>query len=349
MLVPAPANISPGQRFRFEHYLKLKDANDKLFVVRSFFSNSSWKHLHLNNHLIEKFLGVVQGFIKRFLILFTLHKYDLVYIYREVTPIGPPIFEWLIAKVFRKKIIYDFDDAIWVSTFSTANPLARYIKCSWKVRYICKWSYIVSVGNHFLADYARLYCKDVKIIPTVVNTVTKHNQLKNQSLSPLTIGWTGTFTNFVYLNIIIPSIKKLQEKYNFIFLVIADKDPLYTEMEYVYKRWDVNTEIEDLLKIHIGVMPLTNTQLEMGKCAFKAIQYMSLGIPAVVSDVGANKDVVTNGVNGYRVTNEKEWYDKLEFLVKNAQIRASLGKKAREFIISNYSVESSKKDFFDLF
>ena len=349
LLVPAPANISPGQRFRFEHYLGLKDATEKEFVIKSFFSNYSWSLLHVNNHLIEKSLGVLSGFIKRFLILFTLYKYDFVYIYREAAPVGPPIFEWLIGKVFHKKIIYDFDDAIWVSAFSTANPFAGYIKCNWKVSYICKWSHIISVGNQFLAGYAKQFCKDVRIIPTVVNTVTKHNQLKNQDVLPLTIGWTGTFTNFAYLDIIIPSIKKLHENYNFIFLIIANKDPLYKEIQYIYKPWDVNTEIEDLLNMHIGVMPLGNTELELGKCAFKAIQYMSLGIPAVVSKIGANKDVVTDGANGYLADSDNEWYDKLEFLLKNAQVRTNMGKKAREFIILNYSVESTKKDFFNLF
>ncbi|MEP7106632.1 MAG: glycosyltransferase family 4 protein [Ferruginibacter sp.] len=349
LLVPAPEDALPSQRFRFEQYVNLAGIGDLEFVHSAFYTTKSWSFLYRKNHLFEKLYGVTQGLIKRFLVLFSLYKYQFIYIHREVASIGPPVFEWLIAIVFRKKIIYDFDDAIWVRASSEANPLAAKIKCAWKVKYISKWSHIITVGNYFLADFAKQYCRDVRIIPSVVNTSSKHNQLKKQDSLPLTIGWTGTFTNLVQLETIIPVIKKLQENYDFTFFIVANKDPMYQQIKYVYKPWDVNTEIKDLLKMHIGVMPLGNTVLELGKCAFKAIQYMSLGIPAVVSAVGANKDVVTDGVNGYWASNEEEWFNKLELLLRNTELRSELGKNARARIISNYSVESTKKDFFDLF
>ena len=332
-----------------ELYLGLKEAQRHRFVMKPFFTKKTWSVLHLNNHVSNKTIGIITGFLKRFLFLFTAYQYDYIYIYREAAVIGPPVFEWLLAKLLRKKIIFDFDDSIWVSTASEANPKAAIIKCTWKIKYICRWSHIVSVGNHFLANYASQYCKDVRVLPTVVDTQATHNQLKEQSKLPLTIGWTGTFTNFVQLDIIIPAIKKLSLGHDFTFLIIADKDPLYKEINYVYKKWNLNTEIEDLLLINIGVMPLHNTVLEMGKCAFKAIQYMSLGIPPVLSEVGANKDLVTDGVDGYFASTEQEWCDKLAFLLKSTDLRVTMGQKARSRIIDQYSVESAKNGFFSLF
>ena len=81
----------------------------------------------------------------------------------------------------------------------------------------------------------------------------------------------------------------MKKKHSFRFLIIADKDPKLEGIAYDFKKWDIQTEIDDLIQIHIGIMPLKNTEIEQGKCAFKAIQYMSLGIPPVVSPVGANK------------------------------------------------------------
>ena len=144
-------------------------------------------------------------------------------------------------------------------------------------------------------------------------------------------------------------LARLKEKYAFTFLVIADKDPKFIDVDYIYKKWDVQSEIDELLQMHIGLMPLENSEIELGKCAFKAIQYMSLGIPAVVSNIGANKDVVTDGVNGYWASNEQEWYNKLSYLLEHSEKRVELGKNARAGIISNYSVESTKNDFFGLF
>ena len=349
LLAPAPANISPSQRFRFEHYLTLEQNNDLNFVYESFLDKQSWGVLHLHDHHLLKTVGIMKGFARRIGLLFTLHQYDWVYIHREAAPVGPPIFEWLIAKVWRKKIIFDFDDAIWVSAASVANPGVAFLKCTWKVRHICKLSSIVTVGNDFLGDYARQYCKDVRLIPTVVDTDTQHNQLKNQDDQPLAIGWTGTFTNFYNLLKITPVLARLKEKYAFTFLVIADKDPGFTDVKYIFRKWQVDTEIEDLMQFHIGLMPLENSEVELGKCAFKAIQYMSLGVPPVVSPVGANSVVVQNGINGMWADGADEWYLALEALINNTDLRTQIGKAARDRIVNHYSVKATTERFFKLF
>jgi len=349
LLVPAPNNISPSQRFRFEHYITLDNQQGLKFTEKSFYNSVSWGLLHKNNHLVQKAFGIFKGFVKRFFTLFTLFKYDFVFIHREVAPIGPPVFEWLIAKVFRKKIVYDFDDAIWISVASEANPGVAKLKCTWKVKNICSYSHIVSVGNDFLGDYARQYCKDVRIIPTVVNTATRHNRLKKQDEKPLTIGWTGTFTTLSYLEKIKNPLIRLREKYTFDFLVIANKDPQLTGLDYTYKHWDVNSEIDDLLKMNIGLMPLSHSETELGKCAFKAIQYMSLGIPSVVSPVGANCVVVENNITGFWADTDEEWYAHLEQLLNDELLRQEMGARSRARIVQKYSVEATAEMFFNLF
>ena len=348
-LTPAPRNISPSQRFRFEQYIGLEGFKLNTFTIRSFYSDWAWSVLHKNGYAFRKTMGILGGFFRRFLTLFTLSAYDFIYIHREAAPIGPPIFEWLISKVFRKKIIYDFDDAIWVKIASDANPNVANLKCSWKVAKICSYSKTVSVGNDFLAQYAEKYCKDVRIIPTVVNTESYHNKLRDQTNGELVIGWTGTFTNLYNLQLITKVIQKLQSKHNFKFLIIADRDPKLKDLNYTYHKWNLKTEIQDLLQMHIGIMPLINSEVEKGKCGFKAIQYMSLGIPAVVSPVGANRNVVEDGVTGYWAEKDEEWEERLERLIKDEKLRIELGKNGREKIIKAYAVNVQKTNFFHLF
>jgi glycosyltransferase involved in cell wall biosynthesis len=348
-LVPAPHDISPGQRFRFEHYLDLRPNDKYKFTIKPFYSKKTWSIIHKTGHTFQKIFGILGGFAKRFFTLFTVFKYDYVYIYREASVIGPPVFEWIIAKLFRKKIIYDFDDAIWVSIASESNPGAAFIKCTWKVANICRMSHIVTVGNSFLGDYAKQYCKDVRLIPTVVNTDSKHNREKNQADEPVCIGWTGTYTNFYNLLKINPVITKLKKKYNFIYFIIADKDPKFPGIDYVYKKWNLQSEIADLLQIHIGLMPLENSDIELGKCAFKAIQYMSLGIPAVVSPVGANLDVVQDEINGFWADSADDWSVILEKLLVNTSLRRQIGMAARSRVENYYSVKATSRLFFDLF
>lgn len=348
-LAPYPASITPSQRFRFEHYLPDLKKNNINYTYKTFIEVDDYKTMFQPGGTLKKGFIILKGFLKRFATLFTLKKYNYIFIHREAALLGPPVFEWIIAKVLRKKIIYDFDDAIWIPLSSDANPIAAKIKCNWKIAKICKWSFIVTVGNEFLANYARPFCNDVRIIPTVVDTEHTHNKNKNQEESPLVIGWTGTFTNFIHLPLATTAIKKLQEKYAFEFLIIADKNPELKNINYTYIPWHKETEIADLLKMHIGIMPLINTDVQLGKCAFKAIQYMSLGIPSVVTPLGANCVVVDNNVNGYWANTDEEWYEALEKLILNTDSRKEMGKLAQQKILNQYSVASTKTQFLNLF
>jgi glycosyltransferase involved in cell wall biosynthesis len=101
--------------------------------------------------------------------------------------------------------------------------------------------------------------------------------------------------------------------------------------------------------MHIGLMPLYDDELTRGKCGFKAIQYMSLGIPAVVSAVGVNTEIVEDGVNGYICYSEEDWVTKLSYLISNREKRTEMGINARIKIINQYSVKATRDKFLELF
>lgn len=281
--------------------------------------------------------------------MFRIRKYHYVYIHREAAPIGPPVFEWIIARVYRKKIIYDFDDAIWVPAASTVNKMALHFKYFSKVASICKMAYTVTVGNKYLADFAAQYCKNVVVIPTVVDTGKVHDQLQVHQVANPAVGWTGTLTTLKYLEIVLPVLQRLQEKIDFTFIVISNSDPELPLKNYRFIKWNGASETSDLLTIHIGLMPLYDGDLEKGKCGFKAIQYMALGIPALVSPVGVNADIVDEGMNGFICKTEQDWEDKISLLLQDDSLRSLLGKAAKEKIEEKYSVKATAQSFLRLF
>lgn len=348
-LAPYPAYESPSQRYRFEHYLPSLEGHGIGYSYHPFLNKAGWNIFFSKGKYFRKIAAVSGGFIRRWMLMFKVGGFDFVYIHREAAPLGPPIFEWIIARLFKKRIIYDYDDAIWIPVASEHNKIARYIKWFSKVAAICRMSYKVSAGNEYLADYARKYCKKVKVIPTVVDTDKVHNRLQDQTVTDPTIGWTGTFSTLKYLNIVVPAIQRLQEKYSFSFIVIANKDPELPLKRYRFIKWEKETEAEDLLNIHIGVMPLHDGEIEKGKCGFKAIQYMALGIPAVVSPVGVNKDIVSDGIDGFVCNSVEEWEEKLMSLLKDPMMRQQFGAAARKKIEERYSVKATTGMFLDLF
>ncbi len=139
-----------------------------------FWNDATWAILYKPGHVLQKIGGTLNGMWNRTTMLFSLRSYDFIFIHREALPIGPPIFEWVIAKVFGEKIIYDFDDAIWLPDMNQKSKLFSFIKSPDKVRVIAKWSYRVSCGNKYLSEFARNYNSNVVLNPTTIDTDNLH-------------------------------------------------------------------------------------------------------------------------------------------------------------------------------
>ena len=332
-LAPNPEGIGASQRFRFEHYLPYLSNLNIRYQYRTFINKNDYPYIYKRGLILKKILIILKGLVNRFFLLFTIPNYDFIYIHREAAPIGPPIFEWVTSKFFNKKIIYDFDDSIWIRQASEVNPFAAPLKCSWKVTKIISWSWKVSVGNQFLKNFALAFNQNVCIIPTVVDTENVHTfQKQRVKKNRKIVGWTGTFSNFNNFSLVLPAIKRIQNEFNIQFFIIADKDPKLIELEYHYIPWNKKTEINDLRKLDIGIMPLLDGEVQRGKCGFKAIQYMAIGIPPVISPVGVNTEIVKDGENGFLAQSSDDWYIKIKILLENNEIYNSISLKARKTI-----------------
>lgn len=349
-LLPYPLHRAPSQRFRVENLLFLLDDAQISYDLAPFMSEGIWEILYKKGSLIQKALGITKSYLKRwFIVLFTAHQYSVIFIHREAAPLGPPIVEWYLKKVLGKKIIYDFDDAIWIPNTSAQNKIASLVKAFWKVKYICRWSYKISAGNDYLCSFARQSGAETIVkIPTVVNTDTRYNQLKQHQNKKLVVGWTGSHSTLKFIDELIPVLQLLQEEIHFTFLVIADKKPELDLKYWEFCPWNEKSEIEDLLKIDIGVMPLKNDAWSEGKCGFKLIQYLSLGIPAVANSVGVNKQIVEDGINGFLADDAPQWEKSLRTLLISEELRSSMGKQGRSKMVSEYSIASLKNNFIGL-
>ena len=258
-LIPYPMGQAPSQRFRFEQYLDfLRDEGHQL-QMRPFLNENTWKNLYAHGNALSKAWGIIAGYFKRTNDMITASKADIIFIHREATPLGPPIFEWFVSKVLRKRIIYDFDDAIWLPNTSKQNRLVANLKWHGKVASICKWSWKVSCGNDYLADYANQYASSVHTNPTTIDT-DYHRASTKSSSSKITIGWTGTHSTAKYLDKVVPVLQQLEKDHAFRFLMISNEKPDFALESLEYRPWSKASEIEDLQEIDIGIMPLPDTE-----------------------------------------------------------------------------------------
>ncbi len=348
-VLPYPPNQAPSQRFRVEAYFPLLKQNNIKFHCQYFLDQEAWRALYKQGSVFKKSMAVFKGVLKRKFLLLKIHRYDYIFIHREAASVGPPFFEWFVSKVFRKKIIFDFDDAIWIPNVSENNRMARYIKSFWKIRYICKWAHKISAGNQYLLNWVSQYNKNLVLNPTCVDMHDKYVPVKTQSDRPLVIGWTGSHSTMKYLDIILPVLKRLEKKHDFVFMVISNENPKIDLQSFRFLPWKEATEIRDLMNFHIGIMPLENDAWSEGKCGFKIIQYLSLGIPAVASPVGVNTTIIDQSQSGFLCSGEEEWESALELLIQDEQKRSAFGSYGKHRMQHNFSIESNSSNFLSLF
>lgn len=301
-----------------------------------FLAESDLEILYRKGFYFRKLTGVLRGFCNRWAMLLRVHRFATIVIHREAAPIGPPIFEWVLTQLLRKKIIYDFDDAIWLPNTSAENKWVAWVKCHWKVARICAWAHKVTCGNHFLVDYAKQYNPKAYFVPTTLDLEHIPFELRATAATLPTIGWTGTHSTLKYLQPLVPLLQELEQVFPFRFVVIADKNPELPLRRYHYQKWSKATEWQDLARLDIGLMPLGNSEWEEGKCGFKALQYMAVGIPCLVSHTKANSAIVEDGVNGFVCTPE-EWKEKLLLLLHNPSLYQRFSMLGRQKVAEHYS------------
>ena len=347
--VPYPLQSAPSQRFRVEQYLPYIPAEQFSYKIQSFLDSATWKVFYGKGNQLRKFFGMVTAFLRRVKHLFQSIDADYIFLLREASSVGPPMFEWLLAKVFRKKIIYDFDDAIWIPGGEEASWSKKFLKATWKVKHIIRWSYKISCGNEFLCSYAKRYNRNVVLIPTVIDTTkSKNSQKVQQQGKNVVVGWTGSHTTLHNLEEIENIIPDLKHELDFDFLIISNKPPDW-QFDFIFKKWEEQTEVDDLLKMDIGVMPLKKGPWFEGKCAFKLIQYHSFGIPAIASNVGVNSSVTLHNQTGFIANDTEDWKKYLRQLIIDAGMRIQMGKAANKHIEKNYSLNCLFPRFISLF
>ncbi len=61
---------------------------------------------------------------------------------------------------------------------------------------------VIIAGNTYIADWFSKYCRNIHIVPTAIDTTRYTKKEQETGDNKFVIGWTGTSSNFSYLNFI---------------------------------------------------------------------------------------------------------------------------------------------------
>jgi glycosyltransferase involved in cell wall biosynthesis len=347
-LMPALYDTSPSQRYRLEQWEPLLRERGVEITYEAFEDEDLHAFLYKPGMIGKKLQLVTRGLSRRMSLVRKAKGYDLVYILREAALLGPPLFERLIHQQ-RVPIVFDFDDAVFVSYRSPSNGYLSYLKFASKTKTICRIASHVMAGNPYLAEYARQVNDRVTVIPTTIDTEKYRVSSQKESSGPPVIGWTGSYSTVQHLDTLRGALKKLAERESFQLRVIGTPSYQCPPIDVEAMPWRADTELRDLSAIDIGVMPLPDDKWSKGKCGLKALQFMALGIPTICSPVGVNTDIIQDDQNGFLASTEDEWVEKLSRLLRSRELRQRLGQAGRATIEQKYSAITQTPRVYEIF
>ncbi|AEL27426.1 glycosyl transferase group 1 [Cyclobacterium marinum DSM 745] len=337
LFLPKYTRKGASSRLRTFQYLPLWEKMGYSVSVSSFFSERYLEKIY--NHQSPGIWHVLKCYFRRFSLLFTVYKYDLIIIEKEIFPYLPAIAEWILSKI--KGYWVDYDDAVFHNYDQGTNRLVSLLMSN-KIDQVMQFANRVIVGNDYLKRRATLAgASNIVVFPTVINTLRYNKKVYNSINTTVTIGWIGSPSTLKYLEPMLPVLNWLHQHYSIKFLLVNGKSKIKFEGEIESIIWTEEGEVDAIHKMDIGIMPLPDNPWENGKCAYKLIQYMACGLPVVASPIGMNKEVVNHGENGFLAGTSEEWKCSLEKLILDPQLRMEFGKKGREKVFREYTLRGN--------
>jgi glycosyltransferase involved in cell wall biosynthesis len=251
-------------------------------------------------------------------------------------------------------VILDLDDDIAAAKREPRN-LTAYGR--WMRESPSKFTETIRLYRRFIAgsNYLKRFVLEtsfglppgnVAVIPTCVDYEKHSLKVYGVRSECINFGWVGSNATIAYLDIIIPALSEIARRHKIRLIVVSGQDyKADVDFEIVNIRWSLENEVEHLKRIDIGLMPLYDTAAEWGKCGFKLIQYMGLGIVSIASAITVNRDIVDDKQNGFLVRHELDWVGVIEEVLATSEEFSKIGSAARKKICDHFSFEANKKEY----
>jgi hypothetical protein len=261
-------------------------------------------------------------------------KADIVVVYRKTFP--GPTARWL--RRLAPRLIYEFDDAVDLPSPDEPQDERSRARYRSNFRATVAAADLVVAGNRHLAE--RAGHPRTEVVPTGVDLSIFRPKEGTGRRDECVVGWIGTRGNLPEWSSLSPVFERVVAARPGVRLkVVSDGDPPATPFPVEVERFTIEREAACLEDVEIGLMPLADTPWNRGKCSYKALQCMAMGLPVVLSPVGMNREVVEHGVSGLFAASEEEWVGAILGLAADRELRARIGRAARAVVERSYSLD----------
>lgn len=346
-LVPHQTGHAPGQRGSIELWEKILASEGIELDYAPFETKKLHEILYKNGNYLAKAVEMIRAYADRIGLLKRLDDYDAVFVYREAALLGPAFLEKRIAR--KKPIIYQLDDPLYVPYRSPSNGYLSYLKFFGKIKEIIRISKVVIANSSHIRDYCLQFNGNVRQVPSIVDTKQFIYKPFPEKPQRVCIGWSGSPTTLKNIKLVEKPLQAISEKDICDLHFIGGTDFELENVKYTAQKWNRETEVEDLRRIQVGLVPLPEVSWNKYKFIMKTAQYMALGIVPVGTPMASNPEVVQHGENGFLAATNKEWIEYLTILVEDSELRNKMSAKAAADAKANYSLEANRTKIVEAF
>ena len=346
-LVPSQKGYSPGQRGSIELWEDILKPEGIELVYAPFETDKLREILHKNGGSAAKVFEMMRGYANRIKLLRNLDEFDAVFVYREAALFGPAFLEKMAAR--KKPIIYQLDDPLFMPYKSPSNGYLSYLKFFGKIKEIIRISKVVMVNSTHIREYASQFNSNIWQVPSIVDTKKFAYQPFVEDLKRVCIGWSGSPTTLKNIKLVEKPLQKMSVKDIADIHFIGGTDFDLENVKYSAKIWNGETEVEDLRRIQIGLVPLPENSWNRYKFIMKTAQYMALGIVPVGTPMASNPEVIKHGENGFLAASDDEWIEYLTVLAQDSKLRNEMSVRATADAQANYSLEANAPKVIEAF
>jgi glycosyltransferase involved in cell wall biosynthesis len=336
-LVPNSLGVSPGQRARIETWAPYLEQASWLIDFYPFEDDRLHEVLYQPGFAHIKAARLISCYMRQLRLVLQGPPCDILFVFREAALIGPAILERLAARL-RVPIVYDLDDPVFLPYRSPLNGWFSMLKFSRKTHTLFRLSDHVIAINKAIADYAAKFNPSVSVIPNCVD-IERYRPVTRPANDMVRLVWMGSQSTMANLQDIAVPLRRLQATTRAPLRVIGTGDVELPGLEMEVRQWSARTEVTDLQDCDIGLVPLPDHPWHSWKFFLKTVQYMATGLPVIARRIGSNSEIIQDGINGFLVETENEWYDRLLILANDRSLRMQIGAAARQTVVEKYSTQ----------
>jgi glycosyltransferase involved in cell wall biosynthesis len=336
---------SAATRYRLMQFVEPLRKKGINLEISSFLDSEDFGSFYnKDENVLKKLTKIGQPLLRRTFEITKVKNFDLLFVQREAMMFGPAFFEWVFQKIGNIPMILDLDDATYVRYVSpTYGRTGSFFKFFGKTDKLIKRARTVTCGNRYIAEYIEKNGRKAVVVPTVADTEIFCPAEKKNKI-PI-IGWIGTHSTLPFVESIFPILQKLAGKHEFVLKIVgAGRDKIQIEgVKIENSKWSLKHEVADFQSLDIGLYPMrveksAPEEWIMGKSGFKAIQYLAVGAPFVMSPFGICAEIGQPDLTHFNADENQEWYNSLDKLLANRNLRRRMGENGRRHSLAHYTV-----------